>query len=80
MDYIFKIQVECYSGYRAEETPRKFRMGEREVVVVEIIDRWFAPDHRYFKLKGDDEAIYIIRQDVSADLWELTMFDRTTPG
>ena len=27
------IQVECYAGYRAEETPRRFFIGHREIEV-----------------------------------------------
>jgi hypothetical protein len=68
------IRVECYAGYRGEETPRRFYLGPRRVEVVEVLDRWLAPDHRYFKLKGDDGAIYIVRHDVSSGRWELTMF------
>ena len=69
-----ELQVVCYAGHRGEETPRSFRLGERVVEVVEIIDRWIAPDHRYFKLLGDDEAIYIIRHDSEDDQWELVFY------
>ena len=34
------VQVECYSGHRGEETPRRFQIGGRRVEVVEVIDRW----------------------------------------
>jgi hypothetical protein len=71
------IQVECYAGYRDEESPCRFFLKSREIRVGEILDRWLAPDHRYFKVRGDDGAIYIIRHDVAAGHWELTMFDRT---
>ena len=74
-DQPFLIIVECYAGYRGEETPRLLRIGEREVAVVEVIDRWLAPDHRYFKLRGDDGGNYIIRHDPYRDTWELTLFD-----
>jgi hypothetical protein len=46
------------------------------VTVVEVLDRWLAPDHRYFKVKGDDGDEYIVRQDTASDEWELTMFRR----
>jgi hypothetical protein len=36
-----------------------------------------APDHRYFKIRGDDGALYILRNDVVTGRWELTMLDRT---
>lgn len=68
------IRVECYAGYRGEETPLAFCLGERRIEVVEVLDRWLAPDHRYFKLKGGDGATYIIRHDVRSQRWELTMF------
>jgi hypothetical protein len=70
------LRVACHAGYRGEETPRRFFLGEREVEVVEVLDRWVAPDHRYFKCRGSDGDIYILRQDVARELWELTMFAR----
>jgi hypothetical protein len=70
------IRVACYAGYRGEETPVRFFLGERRIEVVEVIDRWLAPAHRYFKLKGDDGALYIVRHDVPSGEWELTMFSR----
>jgi hypothetical protein len=45
--------------------------------VDEILDRWLAPDHRYFKVKGDDGDMYIVRQDTTSGAWELTMFRRS---
>ena len=44
------IRVECYAGHRGEETPRRFFLGARPVEVVDVIDRWLAPDHRYFRV------------------------------
>ena len=70
------IRVECYAGYRGEETPRRFFIGDRTVEVIDVIDRWLAPDHRYFKVGGGDGAVYILRHDVGSERWELTMFDR----
>ncbi|RJQ65603.1 MAG: hypothetical protein C4530_00285 [Desulfobacteraceae bacterium] len=69
-----KLIVECYAGYRGEETPRGFRMGERRIEVREVLDRWLAPDHRYFKLFGSDNAVYIIRHSLDSGEWELTFF------
>ena len=48
--------------------------------VVEILDRWLAPDHRYFKILGDDGSTYIVRHDIQAERWELTLFDRVNPS
>ncbi len=73
---MFDLDVDCHSGYRGDETPRRLRFGGRWVEVVEVVDRWLAPDHRYFKLKGDDGGTYILRHDVVEQRWELTMFER----
>lgn len=70
------IRVDCYAGYRGEETPRRFLIGSRQVEIAEILDRWLAPDHRYFKVRGDDGDLYILRHDPGQDRWELTLFQR----
>jgi len=69
------VYVECYAGYMGEETPRVIRLGARHVQVVEVVDRWLAPDHRYFKVRGDDDAVYILRHDPLRSAWELTVFE-----
>ncbi len=70
------VRVECYAGHRGEETPRRFFLGERRIEVVAVLDRWLAPDHRYFKVAGDDRAVYILRHDAASARWELTLFER----
>jgi len=69
------IRVECYAGHRADTEPRRLFIGAREVAVTEVIDRWLDPAHRYFKVRGDDGGIYLIRQDTLTDQWALTLFD-----
>jgi len=69
-----RVAVRCYAGHRGEESPRAFSLGEREVAVIEEIDRWLDPAHRYFKVRGDDGHVYILRHDVPSDTWELTLF------
>lgn len=71
-----RVHVECYAGHRGEETPHAVVIGERRVQVAELLDRWLAPDHRYFKLKGHDGDTYIVRHDVTSGMWELTMYER----
>jgi hypothetical protein len=68
------VRVECYAGHRGEETPRTLVIDGRRVEVVDVVDRWLAPEHRYFKLTGDDGDTYIVRHDPAADAWELTLF------
>lgn len=72
-----KIHVSCYAGYRGEETPRTIAIGENTIRVEEVLDQWLAPDHRYFKCRGDDGGVYLIRHDVAAGCWALTYFSLT---
>ncbi len=66
-----RIHVECYSGYKAEERPVSFRVGEEKLVVDRVIDRWAGEDHDYFKLLADDRRVYILRRDRTEDRWTL---------
>jgi len=71
-----RIRVECHAGYRGEEEPRAFWLGERRLEVIELVDRWLAPEHRYFKVKASDGDFYILRHDELRRLWELGAFTR----
>ena len=70
------VRVKCYAGHRGEESPRQFSLGGRPIAVKDVIDRWLAPDHRYFKVRGDDGATYILRHDVLWNRWALTLYQR----
>ncbi len=71
----FNIAVGCYAGYRGEESPRSFYLGERMIKVEKELDRWIDPNHRYFKVKGNDGGTYILRHDIETEQWEMTLFD-----
>ncbi len=70
------VNVACHAGYRGEETPRRLTLGGRAVAVVEVLDRWYGPDPRYFKVAGDDGAIYILRHEPPSGEWRLTLYER----
>ena len=69
-----EVRVDCYAGYRGEETPRRLIMGTHRINVVTVQDRWLAPDHRYFKISCDDGGLYIIRHDPHQDVWQLVCY------
>jgi hypothetical protein len=71
-----QISVECYAGHKGEETPQVLVLGDRRIAVARVLDRWLAPDHRYFRVEGDDGDQYIVRHDVNSGIWELTLFQR----
>jgi len=60
----------------ASRRRRASRSAARGIEVAEIADAWLAPDHRYFKLRGNNGACYILRHDVAGH-WQLTLYDLT---
>jgi hypothetical protein len=74
------IEVECYAGYRGEQTPRRFTLAGTVVEVAEVIDAWLAPDHRYFKVRAGGGDTYILRHDVETLEWEVVSFRRREPS
>jgi hypothetical protein len=68
------VTVHCYAGYRGEQEPRAMELAGKRLEVREILDRWLAPDHRYFKVRCQNGDVYIIRHDERAECWELTMY------
>lgn len=70
------IRVECYSGYRGQQEPLAFRIGERRLLVCEIVDRWFAPDARWFRVTAGDGDAYILRHDETRGEWALAAYTR----
>ena len=65
------IRVECYAGYRGEQEPLAFWLGQRRFEVVAVLDRWLHPAHRYFKVEVDDGRVFILRHDALSDDWDL---------
>ena len=75
---VMKVRVICYEGYREQESPRAFFLGDRRLEVVSILDRWRGEDHEYVKFSASDGNRYILRHDRTADDWEITLME--APG
>lgn len=60
------LKVECYAGYRADETPRRFSTGGRHIEIIEIISQWQTPEARFFKVIGNKGDVYLLKHDGQA--------------
>ncbi len=69
-----RIEVESDTGDGGIVRPRRIRLNARVIEIVETIDQWPGRDYHYFKVKGDDGSLYILRLDEARHDWELTMF------
>ena len=74
-----EVQVERCAGHLGLEKPMRLRFGRREVQIVETVDQWYGPDYCYFKIKGNDGNLYILRVNEGRGEWELTMFRALAP-
>jgi hypothetical protein len=72
------IQVECYAGAKADETPRRFSAEGQTIEVSEVLDRWYQieskpewPLANYFKVSTADGRVYLLKHDLESDEWFL---------
>ena len=69
-----EMRVECYAGYRADETPKRFSLRGREFEVHELDGRWYSPAASYFRVIANDGNFYVLRHDEAQDVWTLDGF------
>lgn len=77
-----RIDVECYSGHRADERPVAFTLRDRRFEVEEVVDRWYEggsepgrPELRYFKVRTTENRHFLLRYDAPFDAWSTTLPD-----
>ncbi len=71
------MQVQCYSGAKADERPVRFQLDDHTYFVEEVLDQWYGPEDTYFKVRADDGNFYILRHDSTTDTWSLEVFRRS---
>jgi hypothetical protein len=69
------VQVECYSGFKADERPLRFLLGEHWLTIEEVVDRWYDPDAVYFRVRVEDGSMYILRRSQAGE-WTLAAYRR----
>jgi len=72
------VQVECYSGYKADERPMRLQLktGVHEIATIE--DRWYSPGATYFRVVLDDGDRYVLRHEEAQDIWRLAGYRTAT--
>jgi len=70
-----RIQVECRAE-RGSEGPRRFVLGEQTIEVDDLLDRWYGSDADYFRVRGRDGHLYVLKYLHEHDRWELSSFTR----
>ena len=65
------IQVDAYSGHRANERPQQFVLDEDRYEIASVEDRWYEPDAEYFKVRTTTSKTYLLRYEQHGDVWTL---------
>jgi len=76
-----KLEVECYSGFKTDERPVRFRLDERQYLIEEIVDQWYGTQDVFYKVRADDGSLYILRRETSTPegAWHLVSFRQMPP-
>jgi hypothetical protein len=63
------VRVETYSGYKSDEYPVRFWIGDSRFEILEIEDRWYSPGFTYFKVFADNAKHYILKWSKDNNNW-----------
>lgn len=75
-----QLDVECYSGHKADQRPVRFRLDGHEYLVEELLDQWYGQDNEFFKVRADDGNLYTLRHETSTPdgSWHLVSFRQSS--
>jgi hypothetical protein len=66
-----RINVDAYSGYKANERPRLFEVDGGVYEIASVLDRWYEPSATFFKVRTTDFKVFIFRYDEQHDEWTI---------
>lgn len=79
---LIPVEVQCHSGYQADEYPTSFYWMNTRYDIKEIADRWYqaqatpdAPIANYFKVRTASKNVYILKHDLENDQWYIVTDD-----
>lgn len=75
---LIPVKVECHSGYKADEYPKRFIWDHSEFEIIEIIDRWYDGYQKsnsrsadYFRVKSEIKGTFLLKHEIENDRWFL---------
>ena len=64
-----RCRVSTHAGYKADEYPVSFVLGDTLHDVIEVEDRWYDPACACFRVFADDARRYLLRLDTANGDW-----------
>jgi len=71
-----QVWVETYAGHGGVELPRRFRLGECEIEMIENLDQWYGVSAATLKSGAMRRVSTYCFFDEIRVVWELIMFQR----
>jgi hypothetical protein len=65
------IQVDAYSGHKANERPHQFTFDEVVYEIDAVLDQWYELSATFFKVQSTEKKIYLLPYNEEADEWTL---------
>ena len=68
------IEVETYSGYKADERPVRVTVDGVRLEVAEVEDRWYSPGATFFRVLLSNGERYVLRRIEAQEVWVLEAY------
>jgi hypothetical protein len=69
-----RVEVEMYSGYKADERPVRVTIDGRAHEVAEVEDRWYSPGATFFGVRLADGERYVLRRIEAQEVWAIEAY------
>jgi hypothetical protein len=73
------LQVETYSGYKADERPVRVTIDGQAHGVAAIEDRWYSPGATFFRVRLANGERYVLRRVEAQEIWVLEAYRSAEP-
>ena len=73
-----RVEVETYSGYKADERPVRVTIDGTPVEVAEVEDRWYSPGATFFRVLLANGERYVLRRIEAQEVWILEAYRSST--
>ena len=69
-----RVQVETYSGYKADERPLRLTIDDQAHEVAEVEDRWYSPGATFFRVRLVGGERYVLRRIEAQEVWVIEAY------
>lgn len=70
-DAVEPARVECHSGGAYADRPTALHWEGRRLEIVEIMLRWRTPQGPAFRVRVQDDQIFVLAYDEASDGWQI---------